>query len=96
MKGKFQNWMAEFLYGEWMEGRYDDECHFEGGSYVVFINPDWGHGYILSEDEQGFVDLTDYTDDHIQQAWQGYLEAEAYCNDPDFGFVPYIPTGIAF
>lgn len=74
MAGKFQNDMAEQFYGMWNEGMHDDECYDGYRQNALFIDPDYGHGYIISEDEQGFVDISIYTAEFIRKAWNLVLE----------------------
>lgn len=75
MKGKFINETAERLYTEWNDGRHDGEC-FDGECWhVLFIDPDWGHGHIITEDSLGFVDVSVYADDTIKSAWARSQEA---------------------
>lgn len=77
MKGKFSNETAERLYDEWNDGRYDGEC-FDGERWHVLFIDEWGNGHIITEDSQGFVDVSAYADDTIAAAWARSLDAAEY------------------
>lgn len=74
MKGKFSNETAERLYDEWNDGQYDGEC-FDGERWHVLFLDEQGNGHIITEDSQGFVDVSDYEDDAIKAAWAQALDA---------------------
>jgi hypothetical protein len=69
VKGKFSNETAERLYEEWNDGRHTGDCYDGSRWYVLFIDMDGGDGHILTECEQGFVDVLTYSDEQIMEAW---------------------------
>ena len=69
MVGKFSSETAERLYAKWGENLHNADCYDGFRHFVLFIDFDGGDGYILTEDEQGFVDVLTYSDDQIMEAW---------------------------
>ena len=82
MKGKFSNDTAERLYAEWGENLHHADCYDGNRWYVLFIDFDGGDGHILTECDQGFVDVLTYSDDQIMEAWH-IIASECETQDSD-------------